>query len=550
MKTIPCYDIYELALDGPSEGNPFLDVTLSARFQHGSRVVEAEGFYDGGGVYRLRCMPDRPGEWTCTTRSNIPALDGRTDSFTCTPARAWRARPGAGRHARSFCLRRRRPLLPGRHHLLRLEPPGRRPRRTDPGQPGGGPFQQAAHVRFPKALYLQQQRARTACLRTQPPAGEFDFTRFNPDFFRHLELRIGQLAGLGIEADLILFHPYDRWGYANMPAGVDDRYLRYLTARLAAYRNVWWSFANEWDLMTKPVADWDRFFQLVQQHDPVQHLRSIHNCRALYDHAKPWVTHVSYQTISTSPDMTPVAELLRQYGKPVVVDEACYEGNIPKRWGNITAQEMVRRFWDVTALGGTCGHGETYLHPEDILWWSKGGTLHGHSPARLAFYRKLMEQYAPAGLDPAPGVFGGNFPTAGSGQDYYLVSFGLHQPGRMDVQPAGRPLLPPGADRHLGDDRHPPGCRLRQRRNRPPLPPLPGPAGRENLKSSMQFRRHSMPPKLHGILPSCHICPFGRYSLSTRGMGSFSPACGRKTPHFNFLPSPQRGGAGGGALYI
>ena len=33
-----------------------------------------------------------------------------------------------------------------------------------------------------------------------------------------------------------------------------------------AYRNVWWSLANEYDLMrTKTMADWDRFFRIVQE---------------------------------------------------------------------------------------------------------------------------------------------------------------------------------------------------------------------------------------------------------------------------------------------
>ena len=35
----------------------------------------------------------------------------------------------------------------------------------------------------------------------------FDFTRFNPLFFQHLEKRVGNLRNLGIEADVILFHP-------------------------------------------------------------------------------------------------------------------------------------------------------------------------------------------------------------------------------------------------------------------------------------------------------------------------------------------------------
>jgi hypothetical protein len=38
---------------------------------------------------------------------------------------------------------------------------------------------------------------------------------------------------LGIEADIIIFHPYDRWGYASMDAEDDYRYVRYLISRLA-----------------------------------------------------------------------------------------------------------------------------------------------------------------------------------------------------------------------------------------------------------------------------------------------------------------------------
>ena len=77
--------------------------------------------------------------------------------------------------------------------------------------------------------------------------GAWDFTRPDPAFWQHLEQRVGQLRDLGIEADLILFHPYNRWGFAGMDAACDDRYLRYAVARLAAYRNVWWWLANEYD---------------------------------------------------------------------------------------------------------------------------------------------------------------------------------------------------------------------------------------------------------------------------------------------------------------
>ena len=204
-----------------------------------------------------------------------------------------------------------------------------------------------------------------------------------------------------------------------MDAETDDRYLRYVVARLAAYRNVWWSMANEFDLMeAKDMADWDRFFRIVQESDPYQHLRSVHNCRGFYDHTKPWVTHCSIQ----HSDLEQVREWRETYGKPVVVDECCYEGNIQNRWGNISAREMVHRFWQGTVGGGYVGHGETYLHPEDILWWSKGGVLHGESPARIAFLRDVLEDSPPAGLEPVNQV------GASKGTDYYLYYFGVAQP--------------------------------------------------------------------------------------------------------------------------
>ncbi|MBM4093796.1 MAG: hypothetical protein FJ276_30975, partial [Planctomycetes bacterium] len=124
--------------------------------------------------------------------------------------------------------------------------------------------------------------------------GKFDFSRPAPAFWRQFEQRILDLQKLNIEADLILWHPYDRWGFARMSDEQDDRYLRYCIARLGAFRNVWWSLANEFDFMSnldgkhpgrKTMDDWDRFFAILQREDPHQRLRGIHNGATWYDHA-------------------------------------------------------------------------------------------------------------------------------------------------------------------------------------------------------------------------------------------------------------------------
>jgi hypothetical protein len=147
-----------------------------------------------------------------------------------------------------------------------------------------------------------------------------------------------------------------------------------------------------------------------------------------YDHSKPWVTHQSIQR----GDLEQTRVWRDQVRKPVVVDECGYEGNIWQGWGNLTAQEMVHRFWLGTVRGGYAGHGETYEHPEDILWWSKGGELHGESAPRLAFLRQILEDGPAAGLDPVDGVVP-MFPCAGQPHAYYLTYFGAHQPARMPI---------------------------------------------------------------------------------------------------------------------
>ena len=55
------------------------------------------------------------------------------------------------------------------------------------------------------------------------PDGKEDFDRPNPLAFRHFEAQVGALRDLGIEADIIIFHPYDRWGYANMARQCENR---------------------------------------------------------------------------------------------------------------------------------------------------------------------------------------------------------------------------------------------------------------------------------------------------------------------------------------
>ncbi len=428
QSTVEQWGLFELTLQGPTNGNPFLDVRFSARFYQGEISIEASGFYDGGGQYRVRFMPGKPGLWHYTTHCSCRELDGKKGELAVTAPSRKNHGPVSVTNTFHFAYADGQPFrqigttcYAWIHQNEALEDETLKTL-------AASPFNKIRFCVFPKLYDWNTNEPPLYPFEGTPPRN-WDTARFNPEFFQHLEKRIAALRDLGIEADLILFHPYDEghWGFDRMAAVEDDRYVRYVVSRLAAFRNVWWSLANEYDFMKeKRELDWDRFFQIVQATDPYGHLRSIHNGRVLYNHTLPWVTHASIQNGSAVEDAGRAVLYRDVYRKPIVFDEVKYEGDIPRRWGNLSPEELVFRFWEGTVAGTYVGHGETYLSPKDILWWSKGGVLHGQSPARLAFLRQVLEDSPSEGIDPIDKwqnpQFGGQAP------DYYLVYFGKDKP--------------------------------------------------------------------------------------------------------------------------
>jgi hypothetical protein len=385
------YETFELTFQGEPPNGSNVDVDLAATFEQAGIRTEVRGFHAGDGRYIVRYLPldDSPcryevrglfemhGEVDCGTASSdahgpVRAVGTRFVHADGTRFLAFGTTVYALLHQKPALIERTMATL----HTA--------------------PFNKVRLCIFPKSFdYNQNEPSRFAFERID---GAFDFDRPVYVFWDELETRIRELDRLGIQADLILFHPYDRWGFAKMDRPQCHVYLDYLTRRLSALPNVWWSLANEYDLLDGFAPEWwVGFARSIRASDPVGHPLSNHNFLRFWDFSNPDASHCSLQ----SSDTHETQNLLRRFGKPVVFDEMGYEGNIPHPWGNLSAFELVDRFWKAFVNGGHATHGETFLDADEILWWSKGGELKGESPARIGFLKSLLESL-PGSLEPVP----------------------------------------------------------------------------------------------------------------------------------------------------
>jgi len=422
---VPRWGLFEIKLKGTTLNNPFTEVSLSAVFKHNGHIVQQEGFYNGNGEYLIRFMPDALGEWSYTTNSNTDSLNAKTGKFECISAQKGNHGPVYVRNKFDFGYADGTPYYPiGTTCYAWVWQGDEMVNRTLKTLQKTA-FNKIRMCLFPKQydVYIQNE---PFCYPFEGSKEKgWDFSKFNPEYFQYFEDKIARLADLGIEADVIVFHPYDggKWGFDNMPRDANERYMRYLVARLSAYHNVWWSMANEWDMVqSKSAEDWDRLFRIIEKNDPYHHLRSIHNGMKWYDVSKSYITHLSVQTT----DFFHIQEWRESYSKPVIIDECVYEGDIPNDWGNLTPEEMTSRFWQVYCRGGYCTHGETYMQKQNILWWSKGGALYGKSPERIAFLQKIMNERPVDSVYPLHNLWNKEMQLI-KDKEYYLIYYGNSQ---------------------------------------------------------------------------------------------------------------------------
>jgi hypothetical protein len=214
----------------------------------------------------------------------------------------------------------------------------------------------------------------------------------NVPYWRKLDEIVEYMRSKGIVADLIITNPY--WN--NRQFGTDqqnDRFVQYVVSRYAAYVNVIWCMANEWNLSAtdnryrgpyrQNRAAFNRMGDLVRKCDPWMaeglFLRplSIHNTSISFEFRRSsWPTHIIIQYGGWNPDYTNGDEwgnagIVHNFGHrmPVVNDEYGYIGQrnpTPPIRVDMTRTRLREAIWGIATAGGYGSAGDFRITPNGM----------------------------------------------------------------------------------------------------------------------------------------------------------------------------------------
>jgi len=390
------YDLVEITIqvDQPDAANPFTDVAVEGWFgRRGAEPVRVEGFCDSadGSVFRLRFLPTSAGEYECTVVYRQGDYEAsRTVRFMVVDhrrkglLRVDKEHPfhfiyeGTGEHyfwnsTTTYWLLGWRDDAIIRESLDRLAKLGVNRIRVALS----GRTHDAMRWKEPDVKPSEQFQFRLEPWPTARPENiedpGYDVQRFNLDHFRKCERMLEHARRQGIQVSII-FHldgrdkGVDPFGKQGMGGPDEQRYYRYVVARLAAFDNVMWDVTNEWHLFRNEA--WvEQMGRLIKDCDPYDHLTSVHGKGVFPFRTSPWADFAMYQSWDEHGGYTFMLQNRHEQIKagrpmPQVNEEYGYEDHYPYPWGEgrkwpaRTTDTRRRLAWQMTMAGGYQTTGE------------------------------------------------------------------------------------------------------------------------------------------------------------------------------------------------
>lgn len=215
------YETFELRFGGEVLPDAWAQIDLTATFSCAQESLTVKGFYDGEsdgrGVYVVRFLPQYAGVYRYQVRGAVTA-EGEIVCEASSPEAHGIVR-AVGTH---FAFADGAPYIPFGTTVYALISQDDALVEQTLQSLAAAPFNKLRLCVFPKDYdYNHNEPPLYAFARRED--GSWDTSRPSIAFYQRLERILRRIAALGIQLDLILFHPYDRWGFAAMPQAEDGQ---------------------------------------------------------------------------------------------------------------------------------------------------------------------------------------------------------------------------------------------------------------------------------------------------------------------------------------
>jgi hypothetical protein len=371
---VPCFGIFELKLTGTGISvNKYTGVWVKGVFQGPTRVIEIDGFWDGGDIWKIRMTPTEVGHWTFSIGSSHPQLVS-FGSFDCVASSSKgfiRVNPD---YPRTFMFD------DGTPWLWKSETSWRGFLYILPFEERWKPYIDLRAQQGYNAVQIQLDSNINGDDFWRNEGGHVfelvnnvkNFDKLNPTYFIWADRRLEYALSKNIIPVLFLTWAQE---YIRFSRAQFERYLKYIVARYAAY-NVIWCLCGEYNEITKfnkSVTVFKELGTLIKQKDPYKHLLSLQptsNKSSSEFAAEPWFDFIMQQTYKTLDPKDPLlnnnwhSDILKDYSfkKPIVNVEYAYAGKVLDNYVRYGA-------WDIITAGGffTAGFLTTYA-PDKGGW--------------------------------------------------------------------------------------------------------------------------------------------------------------------------------------
>jgi fibronectin type 3 domain-containing protein len=322
-------------------GNPF-ELEVDGTFTHtaSGTTIKLPGFYAGNSVWKIGFMPNKLGEWTYTTTSGDPDLNGKTGSLTC--------------------------IASGHPGMLKADPSHRTKwKYTD------GPYAVPVALRFNLAQSGSDAQMIAAAdfiansVKGQlyefrlhdPSSGNNVFSnvsghQFNLTLWDRLEKRMEMLAARGVGYHCMLYSDDAARPSWSGQSATEKLYIRYLVARIAGFPTVWYNTGIDiGEYRSTSWVDW--FGQQTKMLDPYGHPVSNRYGGGSGSRAMAGQTFDSRG--HNQADISVILGFYQQASVPVSMDDAWGENRTSRPAKDHRPADIRRAFWKCAIAGGTGG---------------------------------------------------------------------------------------------------------------------------------------------------------------------------------------------------